>query len=732
METKIFATRRLAVGTYLAVLMSTTGYCQNLNRLPAPIPAHAVPNAPQKNYIPASVKALPGLQCKLYSRGSDPSTAVEVTTNDDGYARFHAVRASAGGPVKELTMDCTDSAGKFSVYTVDLTSDETFATRPLDIANEPGLDRPPLKGDPLSYTPAQLLAAGYGLRPDPQQNPAAYSRWLAAASVHVRMLAGIRPAPRPQSRFGPASGVSDSIAKGASGPHADNTVTTVPGNLWTGSVLTGAPNYLFTEATFNVPAAVPGGDETTGTLISIWNGLGGNGTGAGLIQGGVFIQTNTAAASYTSFREYCCGDGVSNSYAGNFNPNPGDEIYSQQWYCDAYGNVNLNGGYGCSFVVDMTSDFFLSCTSATGSPCPSVPAFPLCSVNPGFTNCMTVGLSAEFVIEDDSPQLKPPTTPFTDLASVVEMDGSGLSSATASLLTVASDPSVVLLTDFTDDGSNLYVWLGTFDQTYFGISQWAQVAGQALGSLLPCPVVAASCYPQSIAVGPNGNGSTAGDPWVLGNTGQNGDYYIYQWTNGQWVQQPGAGTQIAISPQGAPWVINHLGQIFYWDGQAFQLAPGNGCATAIGVGPNAYGSKYGDPWVIGCGGFVTQNGGIYQLQGSTWVQQPGAAVSIAVSPQGVPWVIDAGGAIYYWNGNGFTQIPGCATSIAVGPNTANFAGRNGDAWVTGCDRATSAGSSIYQLQNGNWVQIPGVAAQISVSPDLGIPWVVTFQGQIFR
>ena len=311
------------------------------------------------------------------------------------------------------------------------------------------------------------------------------------------------------------------------------------------------------------------------------------------------------------------------------------------------------------------------------------------------------------------------------------MDGSALSSATGTLLTVATDPSVLLLTDFTDDGSNLNVWLGTGDQTYFAISQWVQVPGTALSSLLTCPWIAAACYPQSIAVGPNGNGSTAGDPWALGNTGINGDYYIYQWINGNWVQQAGAGTQIAISPQGTPWVINHLGQIFYWDGLAFQEAPGNGCATSIGVGPNAYGSQYGNPWIIGCGGNITQNSGIYQLQGSTWVQQLGQAVSIAVSPQGVPWVVAGDGSIWYWNGSGFTQVPGCATSIAVGPNTANFAGPNGDVWVTGCDRATSAGNSIYQLQNGSWVQIPGVAAQISLSPDLGIPWVVTFQGQVY-
>lgn len=729
MKTKIFTIRQLAAGICLAMLTASAQ-----DKLKAPIPVHPVPSAPKKSFTPASVNALPGLHCNLYPTGRNASAGISVATNDDGYARFHAVRASPGDAVKQLTMDCTDSAGKFSVYTVDLTSAETFAARPLNIANERGVDRPGLKGDLLSYTQAELLKGGYGIRPDPKNNPAAYSRWLAAVSVHGRMLAAQGPArPQAMTAFRTPSGASISVAKSASGPHADGgTVTTIPGNLWTGSVLTGAPNYSFTEAVFNVPVPVPGGDETTGTSISIWNGLGGYG-GSGLIQGGIFVQTTPTTASYTPFREYCCGDGPSNSYTVNFTPNPGDQIYSQEWYCDAYGNVNLNGGYGCSFVVDITKGGILSCTSATGSPCPSVPALPLCSVSPQAPNCMTVGLSAEFVLENDSPQLTPPTTAFPDLADVLEIDGSALSSATGTLLTVATDPSVVLLTDFTDDGSNLNVWLGNVDQTYFAISQWVQVPGTALGGFIACPWTAADCYPQSIAVGRNLNGSTAGDAWALGNTGKDGDYYIYQWVNGQWVQEPGAGTQIAISPdQSRVWVINHLGQIFYWDGQAFQQAPGNGCATSIGVGPNANGSQFGAPWVIGCGGSISQNSGIYQLQGSTWVQQPGEAVSIAVSPQGVPWVVAADGSIWYWNGSGFTQVPGCATSIAVGPNTANFAGPNGDVWVTGCDRATSAGNSIYQLQNGSWVQIPGVAAQISVSPDLGIPWVVTTQGQVYR
>ena len=108
-------------------------------------------------------------------------------TDDDGYARFHAVRATASDAVQRLALDCTDSAGKSYSYSVDLTSDDTFAPRPLNLANERGTDRPALKGDPLSYSQSELIQAGYGLRPDPTDT-AAYARWLAAASTPGRML----------------------------------------------------------------------------------------------------------------------------------------------------------------------------------------------------------------------------------------------------------------------------------------------------------------------------------------------------------------------------------------------------------------------------------------------------------------------------------------------------------------------------------------------------------------
>jgi len=212
---------------------------------------------------------------------------------------------------------------------------------------------------------------------------------------------------------------------------------------------------------------------------------------------------------------------------------------------------------------------------------------------------------------------------------------------------------------------------------------------------------------------------------------------------------PGAGTQLAVSPQGYLWQLNHAGNIYYWNGSGWVQVPG--CATSISVGPtapvyrggaspapNAYGSQYGDPWVIGC------DDNIYQLQGSTWVQHDTSVYNtllpmavptqIAVSPQGVPWIINSAGNVYYWNApsptaydGSFIQVGTCAISIAVGPV---------DAWVTGCG-GSSAGYNIWQTPiatayQGAWVQMPGIASQISVSPDLGIPWVVDYFGRIFQ
>src|ERR1039457_4498756 len=109
----------------------------------------------------------------------------------------------------------------------------------------------------------------------------------------------------------------------------------------------------------------------------------------------------------------------------------------------------------------------------------------------------------------------------------VNMFGSAYSSTTNSYSqTISTDPIVDVLEDFTNTTSHMGIALGKTDQTYFTVSQFKRVRGAALSFLVPCPTSGNDCYPQSIAVGPNANGSTIGDPWVLG-TGKTsaGDYY---------------------------------------------------------------------------------------------------------------------------------------------------------------------------------------------------------------
>lgn len=392
------------------------------------------------SYEPASVRAAPGLQCNLYPTGEDATSGVPVFTDDDGYARFHAVRPSGTYAVTELTLDCKDAAGKPSTYPVDLSSAATFAPNPVNLANERGADRPALQGDPMSLTQAQLIEAGYGLRPDPAKDPESYARWLSAASIRGRLLEARRP------------------------DLHSHTITSTKGGPWVGSVLTGSPDYTITSAVFNVPKAVPGADHTSTTELAIWNGLGGYGTGSGLIQGGVYVYTSPTIASYGSWREYCCGDSDSNGYGGAFTPSPGDQIFSEEWYCDAKGNVDLNGGYGCSYLVNMTSSAILNCTKAGGSPCWSVKALPLCSVKP-VKNCMTLGRAAEFIIENQSPQVSSSSTAFTDIGPVT-IAGSATNTLDDTK-TISNDPDVTVLTDFTHTTTHILVNLGGQDDTNF-------------------------------------------------------------------------------------------------------------------------------------------------------------------------------------------------------------------------------------------------------------------------
>jgi hypothetical protein len=262
---------------------------------------------------------------------------------------------------------------------------------------------------------------------------------------------------------------------------------------------------------------------------------------------------------------------------------------------------------------------------------------------------------------------------------------------------------------------------------------------------------------EDVAIGPNANGSTRGDPWILGDPFVGFGYSIYHLENGVWVNKPGQADRIAVSPQGSPWIIDSLGNVYSWNGTEFVVDSSAPCATWIGVGPNAFGLRNGDPWIISCE--VNPDGGgyfIYQRQSAGWVQKRGAGVKIAVSPQGYAWIVNSLGSIYYWDDRSFAAAPAsppCASNIAVGPTVSTsdtgraVPFRFGDVWILGCTADANNNYPVYQLQDDrtfglSWYemgnnQAPGttpvtMGIQIAVSPDLGIPWIYGANGALYR
>jgi hypothetical protein len=145
---------------------------------------------------------------------------------------------------------------------------------------------------------------------------------------------------------------------------------------------------------------------------------------------------------------------------------------------------------------------------------------------------------------------------------------------------------------------------------------------------------------------------------------------------------------------------------------AWSLLPG--CAKTVGRGG-------GQTWVIGCGSNGPGGGGIFRWNGSNWDQTDGAAVDVAVTDEGIPWVINSGGQIFRRVSNTWQQLPGCAKSIGSG---------GGQTWVIGCGGGPS-GAGIFRWNGANWDQTDGAATAVAVGSD-GTPWVVNGGGQIFR
>ena len=402
-------------------------------------------------FEPASVAVSAGSNCLLQPEGNqDPNESIHVYADVDGVVRFLAVRPQTPSSVERLTLDCTDADAQTKTYSVDLRSEEVFKPRPFDGSRTTLAVRPALTGDPRRFTQEELVEAGYGLRPDPTQDPDAYQRWLAAASVPVYKLGSdqtlvwfpISRQPYLERSVDPPESVQKKPSVGWTGP-------VLYGSFQKKATAAETISYGASSATLVIPKLTPGPTAAA----TIWNGL------DNVFQALVDVTTTPTIAHFGIHHQtFDKHSGHTDTAGTRFTPQTGDHISMEEWYCNAKGDLDLSGGYECTNMVDITQHVQWECDKAASSDCPS---YKLDAADLGNGK---LGWQTEYIIEDDSkhagewPNFSPVT--MHGSADVITGDGTkGHGRFVSMNYGSLSDPKITLYTDNNNSNRHLRITL---------------------------------------------------------------------------------------------------------------------------------------------------------------------------------------------------------------------------------------------------------------------------------
>jgi M6 family metalloprotease-like protein len=135
---------------------------------------------------------------------------------------------------------------------------------------------------------------------------------------------------------------------------------------------------------------------------------------------------------------------------------------------------------------------------------------------------------------------------------------------------------------------------------------------------------------QDIAVG-------GGQVFVVGSDGPGTNGSVARWNGADFVRVGGYGTRITVDPDGRPWVVNSLREVWRHDGSGWVRMPGY--AQAIDAGAN------GTVYMIGAGA-AAADGGIFRWTGSAWEENGGFGVEVAVGADGKPAIVNSGAGVW--------------------------------------------------------------------------------------
>jgi hypothetical protein len=310
----------------------------------------AAPSAPTVHLaVPANESTRVHVQVMPHGACTFPSGHTSAFANADGVIHFNITPTQEGTLTMPLV--CQASGGTPLTYPLEVTATSDAAAIKASqsamsslAASHPGTSRPPLSGDPMSYTSGELLERGYGRRPDPNKDSARYAKWLQRAQ---------RP-----GTIVPTTSIESSDSNGPNAnPHYN------PG--WSGAVDTDPNGGEFVDAwaQFNVPQAFAVNTFQNHSTASTWAGIGGTqGLGANtpLWQAGVAEWTDTVlwvqTSNYSAWWQLAGTTGQNNV---SLDVNNGNDFYAEAWICDSSNSwldtytTNPNA-YLCYYMENIT------------------------------------------------------------------------------------------------------------------------------------------------------------------------------------------------------------------------------------------------------------------------------------------------------------------------------------------------------------------------------------------
>lgn len=202
-----------------------------------------------------------------------------------------------------------------------------------------------------------------------------------------------------------------------------------------------------------------------------------------------------------------------------------------------------------------------------------------------------------------------------------------------------------------------------------------------------------------------------GDVFAIGTEGVSGSNgWVYQWIHGRWELFGGYGTRVAVDPDGNPWIINALNEIWRYSGGSWAKVPGT--ARAIDIGADGSVFMLGQPsW---------SDGYVYRWNGASWDYFGGYGTEITVDREGHPWLVNSSDEIWRHTDAGWSRLSGTARDLDAG----------GDGTVYSLSGGSGANGYIYRWSGSGWSYNGGYGVRIAVAPT-GSPAIINSSSSVW-